>query len=64
MTNEKNAAKGQRPGPENVDYYSAEFLTGFEAGKAGHPSSPKYPEGTQAWFNYVEGWLMGDAERE
>jgi len=47
----------------HVDYYSADFLIGFEDGQAARPSAPKHPEGSQAYFNYVEGWLMGDAER-
>lgn len=51
-----------KPGPEHVDYQSAEWALGYEEGKAGHPHNARHPEDTQAWFNYHEGWLMGDFE--
>jgi hypothetical protein len=53
-----------KPSLQNVDYYSLEFLVGFEDGKDGRPdSSSNYEKDSQPYFNYVEGWTIGNFER-
>ena len=51
--------------PSKVDYNSAAFHAGFAAGKNGMPST--IPDNfTQApdCHSWLEGWLMGDCERD
>lgn len=52
-----------KPGPENVDYTSAEWKQGYDDGKAGRECRTELAKDTQPYFNYLEGWLMGDAEK-
>jgi hypothetical protein len=50
------------PSTANVDHYSREFEQGMADGKAGRPCVIEHPKHSQAWFNYREGWLMGESE--
>jgi hypothetical protein len=53
-----------KPSLLSVDYYSREFLVGFEDGKEGRlDNSSNYETDSQSYFNYVEGWTMGNFER-
>jgi hypothetical protein len=51
------------PSSANVDHYSNEFEQGMADGKAGLPCVINHPRRSQPWFNYLEGWMMGDSER-
>lgn len=48
-----------------VDYHSDEFARGLADGRSGKVETPPAaPKQSVEYASYMEGWLMGDAEKD